>query len=68
MKRYVDKLVGFDGAKYNGVRWFVEEGTSRTLQIAIPSSGMSNAQSKVFEEIIEYAKEKGVKIITTMID
>ena len=68
MKSYVDALASFTQTTYGNVHWLVEEGTSRTLQIAIPSGGMSNAQSKVFDEIIEYAKEKGVEIITIMID
>ena len=68
LRGYVDELARFNKTKYGNTHWVVEEGTSRILQIAIPSGGMTDAQAKVFEEIIEYAREKGVEVITTIID
>ena len=68
LKRYVDKLVDFNGAKYKGINWTVQTGTPRTLEIAIPSSSMTKEQAEIFEKIIEYAQENGVKVIKRIID
>ena len=46
----------------------VFEGTSRTLELAIPPVEMTAEQAKVFQEIYDYAKEKGVNFITRIIE
>lgn len=68
LKRYVNQLIDFNGAKYKGINWTVQTGTPRTLEIAIPSSSMTKEQAEIFEKIIEYAQENGVKVIKRIID
>lgn len=68
LKRYVNQLIDFNGAKYKGINWIVQTGTPRTLEIAIPSSSMTKEQAEIFEKIIEYAQENGVKVIKRIID
>lgn len=68
LKGYIDDLAKFNGTSYKGVEWSVQPGTSRTLEIAIPSSPMTNSQLKIFNEMMEYARKKGITIIKTIID
>ncbi len=69
LKGYVDSLAEFTGVKkWNGTEFKVSSGTSRTLEIAIPPVEMTSSQAKVFKEIVEYANEKGVKVITRIVE
>ena len=64
----IDSLASFSEATWNGIEHKVVEGTSRTLEIAIPPVEMTAEQAKVFAEITEYAKEKGVTIVTKVVE
>lgn len=68
LKKYADDLANFTGVKsWNKKKWKIAEGTSRTLEIAIPPVEMSREQAEAFSEIIKYASEKGVEVITRIV-
>ena len=63
LRGYVDDLLRFEGVKsWQGKRYKVVSGTSRTLEIAVPPVEMTPSQTNVFNEIIEYAAERGIKV------
>ena len=68
LKKYIDDLAGFEGKKnYKGFEYIVEEGTDRTLQIAVPPVEMTAEQAKVFDDMMKYAKEEyGIDVVITI--
>lgn len=63
LKKYVDELVDFDGVKkWKGVEYQVSQGSTRTLEIAVPPVEMTSMQADVFNEIIKYASMQTKKI------
>jgi len=72
LEKYIGELSDFSGAKYNGISWTVKDGSSRTLEVAIPPVEMTPAQAKVFENLQEQlAKEtnpgKRIELIITIV-
>ena len=68
MKGYVNELAEFEGVpNWGGMEWIVMSHSSRTLEIAIPPVEMTAAQAKVFQGVVEYAKEKGIEVITRIV-
>jgi len=68
LKGYVDDLAGFSKATYKGVTYRLESVGKKTLEIAIPPVEMTSGQAKVFNEIVGYAKEQGIEIITRIVE
>ena len=68
LKGYVNELAEFEGVpNWGGMEWIVMSHSSRTLEIAIPPVEMTAAQAKVFQGVVEYAKEKGIEVITRIV-
>ena len=59
LKGYINSLASFEKTKYGGTLYKVSEGTSRTLELAIPPVEMTKAQSDVFKEVFDYFRSKG---------
>jgi hypothetical protein len=68
LKGYVNALANFKETTHGGRKWTVMSHSSRTLEIAIPPVEMTAAQAKAFQEVVEYAKEKGIEIITRIVE
>ncbi|WP_080066679.1 RHS repeat-associated core domain-containing protein [Ruminiclostridium hungatei] len=68
LKGYVNDLANFSEAKFEKVNYYVMDGTSRTLEIAIPAVEMTADQAKVFKYITDYAKsEKNINVVVKII-
>ena len=67
LKRYVDDVSSYYSKKYKGEIYSLDKGRKKILEVAIPPVEMSKAQANVFDEIVSYAKEKGVTVITRII-
>ena len=67
LKRYVDDVSSYYSKKYKGEIYSLDKGGKKILEVAIPPVEMSKAQANVFDEIVSYAKEKGVTVITRII-
>lgn len=61
MKRDIDALAKFKGAKLAGHNIEMHDIKSRILDIAIPHQG-NTIQQGVFEKMVEYAQSQGVKL------
>ena len=68
LKGYINSLASFEKTKYGGTLYKVSEGTSRTLELAIPPVEMTKAQSDVFKEVFDYAVEMGVNFVTRIVE
>ena len=67
LKTYINSLRDFETASYNGIDWFVAEGSSRTLKLAIPAVEMTSAQAKAFQVAMEYAEQENVNLIIEIV-
>ena len=54
LRGYVDKLIDFRGAIYGGRT--VARNVNRELEVVIPRGRATEAQQKIFEEVIDYGK------------
>ena len=61
LKGYVDELAAFTNTTYKKKRYILDNSADKILEIAVPPVEMTNSQAKVFDEIIEYAKELNIK-------
>ncbi len=68
LKKYVDDLAAFKGKPYKDTYYQLESCGNKILEIAIPPVEMTSNQAKVFEEIKEYATEKGIELITRIVE
>ena len=62
IKRDVDKLANFDGAKWGDTNIKPGETKSRKLLIVVPDVSLSDAQTKAINNAITYVNRKGVTI------
>jgi RHS repeat-associated protein len=63
LKKYIDELAAFNGAKHAGT---VVEGADiarRVLEVAVPAGGGSAAQAAALNEMFLYAASKGVILV-----
>jgi len=60
-RKYVDKLVNFDGARMGEIVIRPEHITERVLRIGVPP-GTTDAQESALKSLIEYGKRNGVKV------
>lgn len=58
---YVDKVAGFQGRTWAGVRIRSQDITGRALDLAIPSSG-SATQQAIISRTVEYGASRGVTV------
>ena len=68
LKKYVDDLAAFKGKSYKDTYYQLESCGNKILEIAIPPVEMTSNQAKVFKEIKEYATEKGIELITRIVE
>jgi hypothetical protein len=68
LKEYVDVLSEFKGAVKEGVKVEEKDIKERVLTIGIEAGKGSTEQSKVFARVEEYAKDKGVKMVTKAVE
>ncbi len=68
LKKYVDDLVKFAEANYKGRKFMLDPNASKILEIAVPPVEMSSSQSKAFQEIIDYATEKGIEVLIKIVE
>ena len=68
LKGYVDTLEKFDGTKYKQLQYKLEPFVMKTLEVAIPPVEMSAGQAKVFTEILDYAADKGIHLVTRIVE
>lgn len=66
--QYVDDLSKFYRKTYLGEQYALDKGGKKILEIAIPPVEMSKEQSKAFSEVVSYAKEKGIDVITRIVE
>ena len=64
---YVEELRNFKNTTYDGIDWIVKEGSSRTLEIAIPPVEMTSKQAAVFEQIQDELEGSGIELIITIV-
>lgn len=68
LKKHVDDLVKFAEANYKGRNFILDPNASKILEIAVPPIEMSSSQSKAFQEIIDYATEKGIEVLIKIVE
>jgi hypothetical protein len=59
---YINKLANFQGAEWDDIRITADQITGRVLELAIPSSGWTQAQWDALVRLQEYATELGVTL------
>ncbi|WP_396134789.1 hypothetical protein [Brevibacillus nitrificans] len=67
LKRDVDTLNKFTERTWNGVTVRKSQYDTKTLQIAIPDVPLTEGHIQSLQRAIDYAKERGINIITTVI-
>ena len=60
-RKYIDKLVNFDGARMGEHVIRAEDMTERVLRLGVPP-GATDAQKSALKSLIEYGKQNGVKV------
>ena len=60
-RRYVDKLVDFEGARMGKTVVKVDDRTEKVLRLGVPP-GATDAQKTALKSLIEYGKQNGVKV------
>lgn len=59
VRGYIDKVSGFNGTQFDGVRIKPGQLNERQLPVVVPE-GMTPEQQKILEKMAEYAQQKGV--------
>lgn len=59
VRGYIDKVSGFNGTQFDGVRIKPGQLNERQLLLVVPE-GMTPEQQKILEKMAEYAQQKGV--------
>ena len=65
--KYVDKLESIKGASFDGETILESNIKKRVLTVGIEEGKGNAAQSKIFSEIVDYSKSKGIKFQTKII-
>ncbi len=65
LRGYVDKVANFKNASFDGTTIRARDVTQRALQVAIQPGVASPAQQAVLDQLAQYAKSKGVKLIVS---
>ena len=61
-RRYVDKLVNFEGATMKDVEIIADKDIGeRVLRLAVPP-GATDVQRSALKSLVEYGKQNGVKV------
>jgi hypothetical protein len=60
-RKYVDKLVDFDGAVMGEIEIRAEHITEKVLRLVVPP-GATEAQKSALRNLIEYGKRNGMKV------
>lgn len=66
LKEYIDELDAFKGAKRKGVEVLEQDVKEKVLDVAIPK-GATKSQVEEIQKAIQYGKDKGIKVETTVI-
>ena len=64
---YIDELATFKEAGYKGITWKFVEGSSKTLEIAVPPVEITAKQLKVFKEVETEAAAAGIELVITIV-
>ena len=67
LEKYIQELADFKTTRYKNITWHVKEGSSRTLEIAIPPVEMTAKQAEIFKKMEGKAAEKKVDLIVTIV-
>ena len=66
IKKDIDKLVDFKGARHGKTKILAEEIKGKQLQMVVPDKSLSLEQIEAINEAIAYGKKKGIKVIITV--
>ncbi len=67
LKGYINELAGFSNANYSKARYVVSSDAEKILEIAIPPVEMTSKQAEIFKNMVDYAKENGIQIVTRIV-
>jgi filamentous hemagglutinin len=62
VRRLVDKVANFKGARRAGLEIDASQIRSRALKLAVPPGKGTPAQQQAFQAVVEYASQKGVTL------